>query len=135
MDEHNSTSELLNVTNILAKERNREAAERTLLAWLRTCLSFISFGFGIYKIVQTLTGEGSQQHYATFILALFFILLGSFAMIAATAQHIRTIRILNEEPNPYMPKSSLAVAVSLALILIGLFASVAVTVEFFIQQK
>jgi putative membrane protein len=121
-----------NVTNELAKERNWEAAERTLLAWLRTCLSFISFGFGIYKVVQTIAGEGSRQHYATFIVALSFIMLGSFAMLAATVQHVRTIRLLNDQPNPYMPKRPLGVSVSIALILIGLFAFLAVVVEFFL---
>ncbi len=123
-----------NLTNILAKERNREAAERTLLAWLRTCLSFISFGFGIYKVVQSLTVEGSQ-HYVTFILALSFIMLGSFAMIAATLQHVRTLGALSEEPNPFMPKSSLGIGVSIALILIGIFASIAILVEFFVLNR
>ncbi|MFM7169470.1 MAG: YidH family protein, partial [Cyanobium sp.] len=41
----------VNVTNELAKERNREAAERTLMAWIRTSLSLISFGFGVDKII------------------------------------------------------------------------------------
>ncbi|MEI8250374.1 MAG: DUF202 domain-containing protein, partial [Synechococcus sp. ELA057] len=35
----------------LARQRNRDAAERTLMAWIRTCLSLISFGFGLDKIV------------------------------------------------------------------------------------
>ena len=38
----------------LAKERNRAAAERTLMAWIRTCLSLISFGFGVDRIVTAL---------------------------------------------------------------------------------
>ncbi|MFN9624229.1 MAG: YidH family protein, partial [Cyanobacteriota bacterium] len=36
-----------NLTNELAKERNRDAAERTLMAGIRTSLSLISFGFGV----------------------------------------------------------------------------------------
>jgi putative membrane protein len=38
----------------LAKERNRAAEERTLMAWIRTCLTLISFGFGIERIVAVL---------------------------------------------------------------------------------
>ena len=40
------------LTNELARERNREAADRTLLAWIRTSLALISFGFGIERIGQ-----------------------------------------------------------------------------------
>ena len=33
----------------LARERSREAAERTLMAWIRTALALIGFGFTIAK--------------------------------------------------------------------------------------
>ena len=36
-----------NVANELAKERSRQASDRTLMAWVRTSLSLIGFGFGI----------------------------------------------------------------------------------------
>ena len=36
----------------LARERNREAADRTLLAWIRTSLAMISLGFGIERLGQ-----------------------------------------------------------------------------------
>ena len=35
------------ITNELARDRNRQAADRTLLAWIRTSLAMISLGFGI----------------------------------------------------------------------------------------
>lgn len=38
----------------LDKERNRAAAERSLMAWIQTSLSLISFGFGIDQIVKAL---------------------------------------------------------------------------------
>ena len=48
----------VNVANELAKERNREAAERTLMAWIRTALSLIGFGFGIGKLATYLDEAG-----------------------------------------------------------------------------
>ena len=36
-----------NTATELTKERNRLAADRTLMAWIRTSLSLIGFGFGI----------------------------------------------------------------------------------------
>ena len=36
----------------LARERNREAADRTLLAWIRTSLAMISLGFAIERVGQ-----------------------------------------------------------------------------------
>ena len=41
-------------TNELARERNRAAADRTLMAWIRTALSLIAFGFSIGKIAEYL---------------------------------------------------------------------------------
>lgn len=38
-----------NISNEFAKERTREAADRTLMSWIRTSLSLIGFGFGIAK--------------------------------------------------------------------------------------
>ncbi|MGL6134714.1 MAG: YidH family protein, partial [Prochlorococcaceae cyanobacterium] len=49
----------MNLTNELAKERNRAAADRTLMAWIRTCLSLISFGFGLDQIVTALHGRSA----------------------------------------------------------------------------
>ena len=37
------------VATELARERTRQAADRTLMAWIRTSLSLIGFGFGIAK--------------------------------------------------------------------------------------
>ena len=42
----------VSLTNELARERNREAADRTLLAWIRTSLAMISLGFGIERLGQ-----------------------------------------------------------------------------------
>jgi uncharacterized membrane protein YidH (DUF202 family) len=46
------------VSTELARERNREAADRTLLAWIRTSLAMVSLGFGIERFGQAGGGGG-----------------------------------------------------------------------------
>lgn len=48
----------MKVSDELAKERTREAADRTLMAWIRTCLSLIGFGLGIAKFRDILVEGG-----------------------------------------------------------------------------
>jgi putative membrane protein len=40
----------IEITNELAKQRNRLAAERTLTTWLQNCLTLIVFGFAFDRI-------------------------------------------------------------------------------------
>ena len=47
---------MTNTTTELAKTRNRAAAERTTLAWIRTALALISFGFGLDQVISDATG-------------------------------------------------------------------------------
>ncbi len=42
-------------------QRTLMAANRTLLAWVRTGISQITFGFTIYKILQSFESEGKYQ--------------------------------------------------------------------------
>jgi uncharacterized membrane protein YidH (DUF202 family) len=42
----------LNETTFLAYVRTRHALERTMMAWVRTAASLITFGFSVYKFFQ-----------------------------------------------------------------------------------
>jgi len=50
-----------NAAQELVKERTREAADRTLMAWIRTCLTLIAFGFGIAKLRDALVQAGLHR--------------------------------------------------------------------------
>lgn len=119
-----------NITNELAKERNRAAAERTLMAWVRTSLSLISFGFGIDKIIAALSetklGQRPDVVQSTRIVGLSFVALGIFAIWMAVAEHRRILKRIGREEFLYESRWSLARTVGIVLSLIGLFAFAAI---------
>jgi putative membrane protein len=84
----------------LAVARTRMAADRTLLAWVRTSTSLISFGFTIYKFFQYL--RQTQQVEPMGLVgprgfALLMIGIGVVVLIVATIQHRRDMKELRME--------------------------------------
>jgi putative membrane protein len=120
----------------LARERNRAAAERTLMAWIRTSLSLISFGFGIDSIVSAIRSFQATEDIDPIrfsrIFGLAFIALGIYAMIGAAIEHRRELRHIQRHADYfYIPRRSLGWTVALALIAIGSLAFVAVLLRAF----
>jgi putative membrane protein len=117
-------SPAMNLTNELARQRNRDAAERTLMAWIRTCLSLISFGFGLDKIVGAIdraTGTSGPRP-GVIAVAVAFVLTGILAMAAATVQHLRELRRLRRDEFVYVESPRLAAATATLIALIGVMA-------------
>ncbi|AFJ01841.1 putative membrane protein [Methylophaga frappieri] len=70
------------------------AAERTLLAWCRTSLALMMFGFLIERsglILTLLNPQASSQTIPLFWLGLLFIALGSITSIGAANQFKRVV--------------------------------------------
>jgi putative membrane protein len=114
----------------LAKERNREAADRTLMAWIRTSLSLIGFGFGIDVITRglekTALGDAPNLALNARILGLSFIIVAVFAVIVAMAQYRQELKMIEAGGYRYKPSFPLGLLVAAALCLIGLFAGISI---------
>lgn len=117
----------------LAKERNRAAAERTLMAWIRTSLSLISFGFGIDSIVRAIgrTHSHVDPVRLSSILSLAFIALGTYAIIVASYEHRKElVYIERSEAYLFRPRRSLALTVAVGLVVIGVTAFLGVLFKY-----
>jgi putative membrane protein len=87
----------------LALTRTHLAQERTMMAWIRTGTSLISFGFSIYKFADIIEGKGSRvlgpQIYGSAM-----ILVGLSAIGLATSEH-RASRLALRARGVAMPRS------------------------------
>jgi len=83
----------------LAVDRTWLAHERTLMAWVRTATSMISFGFTIYKFFEYEVGRGSPTPRAFItprVFALMMISIGLVSLLMATIVHWKQTRGLSE---------------------------------------
>jgi inner membrane protein YidH len=120
-----------NASTELARERTRQAADRTLMAWVRTSLSLIGFGFGIAKYRDILMKAGfiqrpPEEFNTTLIFGLSFISLGVFGLLAAVLQHWRILQAIKTDPLAMPVFQPLSLVMAVILLLIGAFAFVAV---------
>lgn len=76
------------------------AAERTLLAWNRTSVSLMAFGFVIERFGLFLDVAGKDagnllQRYISFVVGISFIVLASFLVIYSIIQYRQVIKALH----------------------------------------
>ena len=117
----------LKTSDILALDRTRLAAERTLMAWVRTALSMIGFGFTIYKFLQVVQEQSTLpvlRPQAPRNLGLMLVGIGTFAVIIACVQHWQYVGKLRPD-QPYKPWDlAFIVAVLIALLGLLMFGSI-----------
>ena len=120
----------VNISNELAKERNRAAAERTLMAWIRTALSLIGFGFGIGKFAAYMDAAGLKRPadpaHTTLIFGTSFIVVGIFGLLSAVVQHARIMKRLSRPDFAYDAMRPIAMTAAILLLLIGVFGLIAI---------
>jgi putative membrane protein len=118
------------ITNELARERNRAAADRTLMAWIRTALAMIGFGFGVGKFYDALEKADPEQFYdplhSAQIVGEALIALGVLGLLAAVVQNWQILKRIDDEQFIYRPPRALPMIVAILLLLIGVFAFVSI---------
>lgn len=132
MTETNPTPQVPNPGTELAKERNRAAEERTLMAWIRTSLSLIGFGVGVDRIVaaiyQSLGGVINPFRLSRF-LGLSFVALGTFAMLYAALDHRHQLQRIQRNDLVYLHRHSPSLVVAYVLAALGTVAFVGILVS------
>jgi inner membrane protein YidH len=103
------------------------AAERTFLAWIRTGLSLMAFGFvvarfGLFLRAMEASRSGSpiEPLALSMPLGVAFVLTGVLVNVCSAWRHVRYIRDLNQESPPVGQPSRLAIALALIVAVAGL---------------
>ena len=97
MEKEEIKQEDLKMSDKLALERTVLAADRTMLAWVRTAVSLISFGFTIFKVLQYVQEKAVVSVVRTETprnLGIFMILVGIVPLLMAMVQYRHTLKRL-----------------------------------------
>jgi uncharacterized protein (DUF302 family)/uncharacterized membrane protein YidH (DUF202 family) len=103
------------------------AAERTFLAWIRTGLALMGFGFvvarfGLFLRALQISQPNlpAQSYGLSFWFGTALIILGVIVNILSASHHVRLIQDLNRGGSAFTRPSSLAIVVALTLAVVGL---------------
>ena len=113
----------------LAVQRNFLANERTLMAWIRTSLSMIGFGFSLAKLFESLSNanvliRGPRGNVWTAEgVGMALTALGTVALIAAVFDHWRELKRL--QAVGWKSRFSLTMTVGTLLAILGVMALLA----------
>ena len=107
------------------------AAERTLLAWIRTGLAMMGFGFVVARFglflqeMRSTQGTVAAQHFgASLWIGTALIVVGVLVDVIAGFRHLRLIRQLDRGDTSHPHARAEAVAVAFLLALVGVAMAV-----------
>jgi putative membrane protein len=116
----------------LAIERTRAAADRTLMAWIRTCLAMITFGLGIGKAVELVDGAFPARErlvdprHITLVVAISLVVVGVLGLLGVI-QHGVGLKALGQASYAYKPRTMVVAVLVLVfglLVLAGLIITI-----------
>ncbi|MBX9652229.1 DUF202 domain-containing protein [bacterium] len=107
--------------------RIRFAAEQAQLAWVRTALSLMGFGFvvdrfGLFLRALEAEGKGTLPSHTTsvsFWIGITFIILGVVINVVSAVEHFFVVERINKGEPPIVRKWPMGTAVSILLAVIG----------------
>jgi putative membrane protein len=110
------------------------AAERTLLAWSRTSITVMVFGFVVerFGLLAKLMLPSSRQFIdrsSSFWIGLVFILFGVTLSIVSTIQYLRVLKTLKKEEVPEGYWLHLGVVTNIVLAVLGVLVAIYVLIE------
>ena len=119
MSDHPAAS---NIATELAKERNRLAAERTLMAWIRSAISMIGFGIGFGAAGNHLAKSepGPVRIHDLEWVGSAFIMLAVAALFAAVIQNMRMLRRIRSADFVYLEPVPIGLIAAILLLVFGL---------------
>lgn len=110
------------------------ASERTLLAWGRTSISLMAFGFLVERVslfpdlIQR-NSDFNQQPYS-FAIGICFILLASFMAMYSIWQHKEILRTLQKEEIPLSYKLGVSMWINGLIAVMGVLLSATLAVGY-----
>lgn len=113
------------VATTLAVNRTLMGADRSLMAWIRTALSMVSFGFTIYKILEGLVASGSNFGAAgqPRVVGLFLIGAGTVSILLGILEYWQRAKDLSTYEAVPIWRPSFVMAAAMALFSVALLSA------------
>ncbi len=104
--------------------RTAFSSEQTLLSWIRTSLSLITFGFSITKFFYYLgeSQEGAQLSAGPRRMGIALVCVGLFVLVLAIVEYVQRLRRIREQGLPKEIRSVLPISSAVAMLVIGIVA-------------
>ena len=101
------------------------AADRTLMAWVRTSLSMLSFGFTIYKFLETAAKAGAlARPESPQRVGLFLVAMGTAAMVLGLIDYWTTLKDLQRTGPFRLGRPALFISLVMTVAGVALFAAI-----------
>lgn len=120
-----------NITTELAKQRNRAAAERTLLSWIVHSLTLLGLGIAIDRIFAALfkafpNGVSIKSQQVSHVLSLSIIALGLGLLALAIREYKIATRSIQREDYTLISSRPMVLTVTTGVVLFGIASAIIV---------